>query len=81
LPADTFFVQYKVVDIRENTFYQLGCWNKIGYYSCYWGKRTCFEIKVMLKPNIVLLLMFTFKLRLHLQTKVVILNASEKEKQ
>jgi hypothetical protein len=25
LPADTFFVQYKVVDIRENTFYQLGC--------------------------------------------------------
>jgi hypothetical protein len=38
------------------------------------------SLKVMLKPNIVLLLMFTFKLRLHLQTKVVILNASEKEK-
>jgi hypothetical protein len=40
LPADTF-VQYKVVDIREKRFYQLGCWNKIGYYYSYWGKRTC----------------------------------------
>jgi hypothetical protein len=25
LPADTFLYNTKVVDIRENTFYQLGC--------------------------------------------------------
>jgi hypothetical protein len=40
LPADTFFVQYKSRRHSwEQHFNQHGCWNKIGHYSCYWGKR------------------------------------------
>jgi hypothetical protein len=70
LPADTFFVQYKI-DIRENSiFTSSGAEIKSDIIILATeANELVSKLKVMLKPNIVLLLMFTFKLRLHLQTK------------
>jgi hypothetical protein len=69
LPAD-FLYNTKVVDIRENTFLPAGAEIKSDIIILATeANELVSKLKVMLKPNIVLLLMFTFKLRLHLQTK------------
>jgi hypothetical protein len=66
LPADTFV--HKVVDIRESIFTSSGAEIKSDIILATEANELVSKLKVMLKPNIVLL-MFTFKLRLHLQTK------------
>jgi hypothetical protein len=69
LPADTFLCTIQKSSIRENSILPAGAEIKSDIILATEANELVSKLKVMLKPNIVLLLMFTFKLRLHLQTK------------
>jgi hypothetical protein len=69
LPADTFFCTKSSTFVKQH-FTSSGAEIKSDIIILATeANELVSKLKVMLKPNIVLLLMFTFKLRLHLQTK------------
>jgi protoporphyrinogen oxidase len=71
LPANSFLYNTKVVDIRENTiFTNSGAEIKSDIIIVATeADNLISKLKIMLRPNIILLLMCTFKLLSHLQTK------------